>query len=90
MIKVSTSAGFCLALFLLCGCHNGRFRLASLEQAKCSRPVPIPKGVPKNASQADVNNLEIRVELAREAERKRGDACASALNWSLSDIDKKR
>lgn len=57
--------------------------------AGCSAPVPptfpacptsvrVPASLPRNPTRAQADALEIRVELAREAERERGDACAAA------------
>lgn len=44
----------------------------------CPPPVPVPASVPRVRTQAQMNQLEVAVELAREAERHRGDACADA------------
>lgn len=42
----------------------------------CPGPVPVPARLHPHES---VGALEIRVELARERERRRGDACAEAV-----------
>jgi hypothetical protein len=44
----------------------------------CPAPVSVPELAPNHATHGQVNQLEIRVELAREAERSRGNACAAA------------
>lgn len=46
---------------------------------QCPAPVAIPAPAPPHPTHAQENVLEIRVELAREAERARGDACAEAV-----------
>lgn len=45
----------------------------------CPPPVPVPAGLSGHHRPAAIAALEIRVELAREAERRRGDDCAAAL-----------
>lgn len=63
-------------LLCSCGAHvPPQFR-------SCPDPVPVPAALRKGES---IGKLEIRVELAREDERARADACAEAVierdNW---------
>lgn len=48
-------------------------------KADCPPPVPVPMAAPAHPTQAQKNALEVRVELGREAERVRGDACRAAV-----------
>lgn len=59
-----------LILLLLAGCATPP------AFPNCPDPVPVPAALRKGET---VGKLEIRVELAREAERARGDACAAAV-----------
>jgi hypothetical protein len=62
-----------ILLALLAGCSGP----APVIVPDCPGPVPVP--APLHAHE-NVGKLEIRVELAREAEKKRGDACASSVD----------
>lgn len=46
---------------------------------ECPPSVAIPAPLPRIRTMAMLDAFEIRVELAREAERRRGDACAAAV-----------
>lgn len=54
----------------------------------CPSPVAVPAPVPPHPTRQQVDALQIRVELAREAERDRANACAAAfkaiLDWAQS------
>ena len=67
-----------VAMILLGGCAV-QHAVPVKVSLDCMAPVPIPAGLPRVHTRAQVNALEIRVELAREAERKRGDACYADL-----------
>ena len=58
---------------LLAGCA------ARAPTVDCPAPIPIPKAAPPHPTAKQVDALEIRVELAREAERRRAEACAGAV-----------
>lgn len=58
-----------MLLALLAGC-------AAQPRPTCPGSIPVPAPLRPHEN---VGRLEIRVELAREAERARGDACAAAL-----------
>jgi hypothetical protein len=60
-------------LALLAGCSMAR---VPPQFPACPAPGPVPE--PLRPHEA-VGALEIRVELAREAERRRADACADAV-----------
>lgn len=69
-----------LAALLLAGCATAPVcPLPPTPTTVCPPAVPVPAGLPRIHTQQQNNALEIRVELAREAERRRGDACAQAL-----------
>jgi hypothetical protein len=68
-----------LILLLLAGCA---VRVAP-PTADCPASVPVPAGVPAHATAKQVSDLEIRVEVARERERARGDRCAAAVETLL-------
>lgn len=68
---------------LLAGCATSttNCQLPPVSLADCPPSVPIPRGLPsKKPTPVQIADLEIRVELAREAERRRGDACAQAVH----------
>ena len=62
----------------------------ALLLAGCSAPAPrfppcpptvaVPAAAPRKPTRAQADAQEIRVEIAREAERRRGNACAAALD----------
>lgn len=63
-------------LLLLAGC-------AAHQQApriSCPDPVAIPAVPPRVRTAEQIASFAIRLELAREAERGRGNACAAALD----------
>lgn len=61
-------------LLLLAGCTTAPPKFSACP------PAPLtPAPAPKKATAKMISDLEIRVEIAREAERARGDACAEAV-----------
>lgn len=65
-----------ILLATLAGCSSPA---APPRFPECPGPVAVPVGAPPNPTPAQVGALEIRVELARERERNRGNACADAV-----------
>jgi hypothetical protein len=45
----------------------------------CAARVPVPRGLPRVRTVAQIGAYATQVELAREAERRRGDDCADRL-----------
>ncbi len=72
-----------LSVLLLAGC-------ASRPQftGTCPPSVPVPAGIGRHPTAKQVGELEVRVELAREAERQRGDECAAALEEAKRLLNK--
>lgn len=64
-----------LVLLILTGCASH----VSKQVGVCPPPVREPINPPKHATQKQVNKFEIQVELLREQERDRANACAQAL-----------
>lgn len=69
-------------LVILAGCS-----VAPPQFPACPGPVPTPAPLGRHET---VGPLEIRVEIAREKERARGDACAAAVDARDKWIGAKR
>jgi hypothetical protein len=61
---------------LLSGCATAA---APPRFPSCPLPISVPAPAPLHPTHAQISQLEVAVELAREAERRRADACASAV-----------
>ena len=59
-----------------CVAHPAAVQQATLS---CPPPVAVPAPLPHVRTPDMLAAFEVRVELAREAERARGDACAAAV-----------
>lgn len=66
-----------LILTLLVGCSAPVSVVHAPSFPECPASIPIPAPLRKHET---VGALEIRVEIAREDERARGDACAAAVD----------
>jgi hypothetical protein len=66
-----------VVLVLLSGCSTVS---GAPQFPECPAPVPVPAPSARIHTPHEIGKLEIRVELARERERKRGDACAAAVD----------
>lgn len=62
---------------ILAGCAIETPRPPAPDFPECPASIPIPAPLRKHET---VGALEIRVEIAREDERARGDACAAAVD----------
>lgn len=65
-----------LVVLVLTGCSIGQ---SVPTFPACPAPIPVPAPTVRKPNAKQIAQLEIRVELAREAERARGDACAEAV-----------
>lgn len=63
-----------LATALLVGCGHPE----PLTIAACPPEIPVPAPIPRIRTTQMVSALQIREDLAREAERARGNACAQS------------
>jgi hypothetical protein len=68
-----------LSALLLTACATKPAPLVPADLQQCAPSVAIPAPAPRVRTPAQIGQLEIRVELAREAERSRGDDCADRL-----------
>lgn len=67
-----------MLLILLAGCSTAH-KPAQTRSIDCPVSVPVPAPVIGKPTAAKISTLEIRVELAREAERSRGDCWRAAV-----------
>lgn len=65
-----------IIVLLLAGCAVK----AEAPRISCPGPVSVPAAPPRIRTADHIAEFAIRLEVAREAERSRGNACAAALN----------
>jgi hypothetical protein len=67
-----------VVVVLLAGCASAPPRTAvAVTPPDCPPPPAVPKSPPRIRTTEALRRFEIALELAREAERARGDACAA-------------
>jgi hypothetical protein len=79
----------CFALLLvliLTNCANKVDSAVFLPPVNCPPPLAKPANPPKIRSLASIASFAIRLQEAREQERKRGDECSASLDAVLATI----
>lgn len=66
-------------LLSLSGCASKPLLTVPASLTSCADPVAVPAPLPRIRTMSQVSHFAIALELAREAERRRGDDCAKKL-----------